>query len=272
MSEEITNKLILEEIRKTRQELKAIVEAVEVNVLKKIEETNKRINKVEQHITIIDEKLEEFDKIIRKNNIIIFGLTQPQQIKADVVCQELKRLVDVDINLSELNDFYPLGKTKNCPLKVEFTSYLKKALILRNLHKLKGSNISIANDQTPKQREENKILRKHLQQAKQNVDNICFIKRNKLHINDEIYTPEELKNCEQSDIINPTKSNSEPKTPAIQTASNRAEGKEQELNLNTPKKPTTPAESAKGKKEVKEASKVLKENKIKTRSGTAPGK
>lgn len=272
--QQVTNKLILEEIKKSRQELKATIEATEVKVLLKIEEINRRLNKVEQQNIEIEEKLEQLDRLGRKNNIIIFGLQQPQQITAQSICQEIKRLIDVNISLSDLNNFYPLGKEEYCPLKVEFISYIKKASILKNSNKLKGTNIYIANDLTQKQRNENKILRKHLYLAKQEGKSSCYIKRNKLHVDNEIYTPQELENCEEAETTHLEKPNSAPETPTVQTLSNREERKNQEKSLDkfilkTPEnRKTNPGESSKGNKEFKESDRPAKANKIKTRSGS----
>lgn len=53
--QKITNELILEEIRKSSQELKATVEGLEVKILLKIEEINRRLNKVEKQNIEIEE-------------------------------------------------------------------------------------------------------------------------------------------------------------------------------------------------------------------------
>lgn len=173
----------------------------------------------------------------------------------------------------DINNLYPLGKAKDCPVKIEFVSYLKKAAIFNNIQKLKGSNISIANDLTPKQREENKILRKHLYLAKQNESNVCYIKKNKLHVNNLIYAPNELQNFEENEFTYQIKPNSAPETPTIQTLGIREEVKKQGKTLDkcVPNTPTTSASASadneKREKEIKETTRQAKYNKIKTRSG-----
>ncbi|KAJ8962755.1 hypothetical protein NQ318_001153 [Aromia moschata] len=65
-SANITNELILEEIKKSKQELKASIEAVEVKVLLKIEEVNRRINALEQKNKNLEDKLENIERTQRK--------------------------------------------------------------------------------------------------------------------------------------------------------------------------------------------------------------
>ena len=180
--------------------------------------------------------------------------------------------------MSDLNNFDPLGKEDNCPFKVEFISYIKKATILKNSNKLKGTNIYITNDLAQKQREENKILRKHLYLAKQEGNNNCYIKRNKLHVNNEIYTPQDLENCEEAETTHLEKSSSAPETPTVQTLPNSEERKDQKkaldkFILNTPvKRNINLGENSKGNKDLKEPDGPLKGNKIKTRSGSVSAK
>lgn len=181
--------------------------------------------------------------------------------------------------MCDLNNFYPLGKTENCPVKIEFLSYLKKASIFKNIQKLKGTKIAIANDLTPKQREENQILRKHLYLAKQNEDNICFIRKTRLHVNNRVYTPEELENCVEIEDTYQVKPNSAPETLTIPTCDFSEKIKkqinqlEEKSVLNTPKTSTSAyAETSKGKKEVKETGRQIRDNKIKTRSGSVSNK
>lgn len=212
MSDKITNETILNEIRKLKQDINLRIQALEVNITLKIEEVNRRLSRIEKEKVEIGEKVEKIERKLKENNIVIFGLHLEQELSCDVICHELKKLVDVTVNESDLNNFYRLGNNKNCPIKVEFVSYLKKSLILKNKNKLRGTNISIVNDQTIKQREENKILRRHLHLNKQNTTN-CYIKGNKLYIDDQAFTLNELEAIEHPDPeVNQT-SSSAPSTP-----------------------------------------------------------
>lgn len=72
----------------------------------------------------------------------------------EYICTELRQLLGIDIIDTDINDIYPLRKDINKPIKVELMSYLKKTYIIQNCYKLKGTNISIAQDLTDIQRNE----------------------------------------------------------------------------------------------------------------------
>ena len=78
------------------------------------------------------------------------------------------------------------------PIKVKFSTYLKKSLILLNLYKMKGTKISVAHDLCYNDRIDHKILRDHLKQAKAK-NYPAKIKGNKLFVNNDIYTVQQLK-------------------------------------------------------------------------------
>ncbi|KAL3278084.1 hypothetical protein HHI36_013429 [Cryptolaemus montrouzieri] len=72
-------------------------------------------------------------------------------------------------------------------------SRIVKKLILSKGSLLKGTNITISPDLTFSQREDNKILRKHLMEARAHSSTKSFIKGNILHIGQKSYTIKELK-------------------------------------------------------------------------------
>lgn len=207
---------IIDEIRQTKRELKSLIEAVEVRITLKIEDLNRRLNKVEKQNKLFEEKIEQLERKSRENNIIIFGLKHPaQNISLDFLTSELKKLIGVEVKETDLKNYYTLGKTETAPIKVEFLSFFKKSSILSNSKKLKGTNTIISNDLTDKQREEGKILRKHLSLARQDNNTNCFIRRNKLHVNNKVYTLEELEGNEEFvEIEEASKINSAPGTPS----------------------------------------------------------
>ncbi|KAG5898109.1 hypothetical protein JTB14_027466 [Gonioctena quinquepunctata] len=101
------------------------------------------------------------------------------------------------------------GSQKNCPVKIELISNLTKRNLLANCQKLKGTKISIANDLTVQQREEQAVLRRHLHLNRQE-DRTTFIKRNKLVINGREYSAEQLLQAEQEVSDNQSERKSAP--------------------------------------------------------------
>lgn len=72
--------------------------------------------------------------------------------------------MEVVLEEKDLNGVYSLGKGEDSPIKIKFATYLKK-YILQNSYKLAGTNIYTNHDLTEKQREESRLLRKHLNVA-----------------------------------------------------------------------------------------------------------
>lgn len=120
------------------------------------------------------------DRKSRKNHIIIFGLKNPTKEHLKKIV-EINNLRNINLTVEDINNTYPLGRSDKFPIKVELISHLNKKLFLENCRKLRGTNVFITHDLTEIQREENKILRKHL--GKATVSNSAYIKGNKLVVN-----------------------------------------------------------------------------------------
>lgn len=95
----------------------------------------------------------------------------------------------------------------------KFCLFVGETEILKNCNKFKGKNIRIVHKQTPKPRYESSILRKHLNLAKHDQQNNCYIKRNKLYVNENIYSVENLLGVEELANNLNKKPNSAPSTP-----------------------------------------------------------
>lgn len=200
-----------DELVKNRNEIKNFIEASEARLLLKIEELKNTVSQLQKDNNLLNEEVETLKRENIKKNIVIFGLNKKrEEITAENVCLDLNQLLEIDLNVNDFSDIYPLGKTENSPIKIEFISNLKKKYLMKNCRKLKGKKISIAHDLTRKQRAENKILRKHLFLAKQEEKSQdCFIKGNKLHVNGETYEAGELETIDYPE----NKPNSAPSTP-----------------------------------------------------------
>lgn len=214
MTEANINQLLLDEIIKNRNEIKNTIETSEARLTQKIEEDKNRLIRLEKENLILKEEIEILKRNNKKNNIIIFGIRhQRTSLTIKFLIQKLKELLGVDLNEFDISDFYTLGNTEESPIKIEFTTYLKKKLILHNCHKLKDTNISINHDLTSKQREDNKLLRKHLQLAKKDKNETCYIRKDVLYVNDKCYTIEDLLELENQEDSEGIKTNSASVTP-----------------------------------------------------------
>ncbi|KAG5862574.1 hypothetical protein JTB14_026741 [Gonioctena quinquepunctata] len=149
---------------------------------------------------------------------------------AETIFKKVGDLLSIDLKARDINDYYFLGNSDTSPLKIELCSFLKKKDVFQKKSCLKGSNISIVNDLTPTQRKQYKLLKKHLNLAKQDGNKQCFIKKN---MNNDIYEISDLENLEKrpDNIYTP---NSAPPTPTPKTKQtsdiNQAHGSQNQTN------------------------------------------
>lgn len=205
MNEEAVER-ILQEMQKNKDELKSAILSSEKRLLFQIENLKSRVDTLEQENKHLKNKLDSLEKNSKANNILLFGLdVEPKQITTDFVVEKLNVLLNVNVEKSHINNISCLGKSRNCPVKVEFISRLEKTEIFRRVKILKGSGVYIENDLTAAQLEEKKILRRHLLVGKENKK-ICFIKGNKLVIDGtELSVPQLLQlESGQQEQIGPT--------------------------------------------------------------------
>lgn len=192
-TKDITLKRLYEEIIKSKNEVKSSISATEARLLLEIHSLKTRVDQLERENSTLEQKFEYADRVNRKNNIILFGFDKLRDnATPKLICEELNHLLEVEISESDISDCYKLGKTKKSPIKVELISNLKKKVIFSKVKKLKGTNQSIANDLTLKQRNESKILRTNLIQARANTSCKSFIRGNRLVIGTKQYTVEDL--------------------------------------------------------------------------------
>lgn len=199
--------ILLAEIKTLRTELKHFIEASETRVLLKLESVNEKVKLLERENEQLKHKLELLERNVKKNSLLIYGLKLEEYNSPDKICETLSHLLQININPSDINEYYMLNIPYN-PLKVNLISNLKKKEILDNCRKLKGSDIFIRHDLTYIQRQEQKILRDHLKIARENNEIKSYIRGNKLYIGEKEYSFENLKN------ISNKRPNSEPSTPA----------------------------------------------------------
>lgn len=205
---EETTKKILEEIKVSKNELKSALEASETRLLLKIEDQKENIKELENENLLLKQKIEYLEQKSKRNNLVIFGLNKKRaELDVETVCKEIKRLVEVELNHSEISDFYQLGNKQSAPLKIELTSYLKKKIILKNCKKLKGTGVAISEDLTQTQREDYKNLLPYLTHHRESGKYTkCFIQGSTLVLDNERFTLQDLLDTKEDNIENPESS------------------------------------------------------------------
>lgn len=214
-----TTRAQTEDIKKhINQEIEALKETIGREIKKRTE--------LEIKFEELKNKHDILEKKLRKNKIIIFGINNNNENLCKYTTDILNQHLNLNLTLRDLNNIYTIGKqTQNKPVVIEFISYLTKVEVLKNCSKLKGTNISVSEVLNLEERKRNKILRQHLREARTKNLN-SYIKNNKLYINKEAYTAEQLAeneqdtdNEEEGEIV-PEQIKSAPATPNIRKREN----------------------------------------------------
>lgn len=193
---------IKNECEQIRKELKKELYSENKKIIEKIDNCYRNINELDKKIKHIDNRCKYLDRNSRKNNILIFGLQIPENSDlVKVTLEKIKELTDIDLSLNDINNLHTIRVGNKTVIKIIFVSYLKKELLLKNGYRLKGTNISFAEDLCYEDRQERKFLRKHLQVAR-SKNYFAKIRGQKLVVNNEVYSIDQLKNFELEEVSN----------------------------------------------------------------------
>lgn len=148
---------------------------------------------MKQKLNYLDNVAEKNERLLRKNNIIIKGLT----IQKDNLLKQINNFIETHFKLSNIvQEAYIIGQQRDV-VKVKLNSSESKAIILRNkFTALKNSNIYVEADLTPKEAQIAKKLRDIAKHKKSNGANVK-VYSSKLLINNQWW----IWNDEMADII-----------------------------------------------------------------------
>ncbi|CAH1110464.1 unnamed protein product [Psylliodes chrysocephalus] len=175
----------------------------------KIKDIQEKVGELESKVNLINKKVINNERMIRRNGVVVFGLEVDKSDFIKSTTQKLNTLLGTSITRADLNNIY-LGNEKEPKprINIEFTSYLKKQEIFGNIKKLKGSGVGIVNDLSYEERQSQKVLKDHLQNAKnQNLQ--AKIKGTRLEIEGVLYNIEDLKRLEEEGANNESSSEEE---------------------------------------------------------------
>lgn len=207
---DITNSQLFEQLKQfmsneIRDEIKKEIVKENRKIIEHLQNNSQRISQLENNCKSLEIRINYLEKVHRKNNIVIYGLTVPDTTNiVNFVLNILNNLLDIQLTPPCVNNIFQLngGKGESTPLKIEFTSYLVKQLIFQNVRKFKGTNIFIAHDMCKQDREDNKILYAHLKAARsKSLD--AKIRGKTLIVGGETHTLEQLIAFENSEPISP---------------------------------------------------------------------
>lgn len=176
----------------------------EVSEIKKNFETqNERFKIIENKVSNLEEtnrklelRLNNVEKKLKRNNVIIFGLYEDNNIPLiELVRKFFVEKLNVSLEQTDLNDAYRIGSKQTNgnqrPVIVELLSKHKKKEVFNNVKLLKNTKYSIADDLSEKERKERKILYEH-HVAARTKGYPTKIFRNRLEINGKTYTTRDL--------------------------------------------------------------------------------
>lgn len=180
------------------------------NELSKINRENKQLKsenqQLKQRITTQEKRMEEIEREIRKRRIIIHGIKEQDEEK-DIQVKEKVRTVlrDMEIKIvmeEEITEIRRIGNQqigKVRPILLELRNWSKKMEILKATKKLQGTKIYMEEDYSKEIQGQRKELIKHRNTIRAKGHH-AIIRYNRLIINGDTYTLEQL-NAEENDSI-----------------------------------------------------------------------
>lgn len=226
---QITNQQIfdlLQEVKQQNRIIQSDIQSIKGDLSsyrEKIQDLEIKVCELESENFNLKRKFKYLEESTKKNQIIVFGLKEETE---DFLEKRVLKLfcgtLSVNIQPQNIDNIYRIGKKGNNtsrPIIIRFVRFLDKQLILKNLSKLKGTGISITNDLTPEQQEDQKILYKYYKIAK-SKEFAAKINKNQLVVNGESFSIKDLKEAHEESFIdffiNKTqlfRNNSAPATP-----------------------------------------------------------
>lgn len=163
---------------------------LEISNIKQVNEKLKEENKT------LKRRVEGIEKQTRENNLILYNVEELEDTQLHQQISELMRnRLDVSLDLRDISNIYRLGRrsdSKNRPIILKLTSFLKKTEILGKASGLKGTRIGISEDLTGEQRDQRKIIYDHYKAARER-GYPAKLHRNGVNINGTFYKYEDLK-------------------------------------------------------------------------------
>lgn len=204
---------LLNTLRMQMQDNQDTIKQVEENVTRKINDNiNEKFCRVEEEINKINKiqaeqeyRLDNFDKILRQKNIIIFGITEEEEKYSDledIVIQMMIEKLGIDLEKKEIEFVGRVGKKENKlrPIRLTLSTLGKKIQILKQKKVLDGSGTYIKEDYPPKVLETRKGLQIQLNEQKEKGIS-SFLVYDKIIITEKPNNKRDLLNSPQENKI-----------------------------------------------------------------------
>lgn len=190
-NEELLSKFLKNEFDRQTATLKEELEKVQGEIQKLRLSTAIRLEACEERTSKVEHEFLKIKRNALKNNIIVTGLRLDSSDLVQSTISQLNYLLDINLSEQDINNIYRLGKNKP-EVKIEFLSYLTKTKVITKRRKLKGTKVYINEDLCEEDRRDSKILRKHLNLARQKNCR-AYIRSGCLFVDGEKFSVQQLK-------------------------------------------------------------------------------
>lgn len=160
--------LLREQIKQDNERsLELLEEKITLKINKNIDDKFKAmqidIESIKETQNIQEKRLDEFDKKLRQRNLILFGILEEEKCYIELeelILQIINVKMEIPCEKNEIEYIGRMGKkgSKPRPIRVTFTTFGKKIVILQNKKLLEGTGAYIKEDYPPKVLETRKLL------------------------------------------------------------------------------------------------------------------
>jgi hypothetical protein len=181
-----------------------------------LDTANSKISDLEKNNSYLELKIDSLESQNKKNNLIFFGVNESDDNIEDIESKIINILTEnckLDIDSSKIENCFRLGKRnpENIrPILLVLNSIKIKQNILKSSKLLKGTNIFISQDYTPKMREKRQFLQ-HCAKKAIDFGHIVKIYNDGIKVNNDLYFKTEdlssnewLVKCNSKKVSSPT--------------------------------------------------------------------
>ncbi|XP_043461952.1 uncharacterized protein LOC122498335 [Leptopilina heterotoma] len=154
---------------------------------KVIELVDKRVNELENRLTQSDLSLSALRDLSRSRNIVLFNLTDTDEVNSDLISGVCNVFQKVDLHIPDLafDDVFRLGRDQgNRPTLVKFISSRWVRKVFGKVRELRSQNIFISNDRSKEERENRRKLLDQARKLREKGQN-AVVKGNRIFISHE---------------------------------------------------------------------------------------
>lgn len=167
-------------------------------VMREIKEMKEENKNLRERVVKQEERIQHLEREVRKKNLIIKGIVDGEgedenETRDKIVAVVQKIGVDIDVK-GDVDEVRRIGKYRpqqKRPILVKLTKESTRRTVLKNAKKLKGTDIWIDEDYPREVQEERRRLMPRMKEARENGCK-AIVKYNKLIINGEVHTAEQL--------------------------------------------------------------------------------